>query len=518
LGTNNGCAGMSNGSATVFASGDPGGYTYLWLPSGGTSSVGTGMSPQNYTCLVTGNCGSTVSTIVTMLAPSPMVVSANANPVTVCAGKSVTLSAFASGGAFPVTYSWSCGSTGSVIVVNPTVTTTFFAIATDANLCSEYDSTTVVVLPPPNLSVNSGSICQGNAFTIIPQGALTYTITGGSFNVSPFGTTTYSLYGTGTNNCDAISPAICVVTVDPPAFVTAPNGTICIGDSFTLNPGGAATYTFSTGPIVSPTTNTSYTISGTSAAGCPASPAICFVDVKSIPNINVVASTTNICNGGTVMVNATGAANFVWQPGNLVGATQSISITTSQVFTVTGSNGGSCFGTKTLAINASNPDLEEITASSTLICKGDTVTLSLLAASNFTWSNGGNTPRVFVHPPVTSTFSLTAADNNGCLFYRTISIAVDPDCFPKVYNVVSPNGDGINDFLFIENVGKFKKRHVIIFNRWGQIVFETNEYDNVNVHWPAKDSAPKYVSSTYFYFVELDDLKPMKGWIELIKD
>lgn len=69
-------------------------------------------------------------------------------------------------------------------------------------------------------------------------------------------------------------------------------------------------------------------------------------------------------------------------------------------------------------------------------------------------------------------------------------------------NVFSPNGDGLNDQWTIENIGTWHTRPVSIFNRWGTVVWSTNQYDN-NRPFEGKDNQGNDLpDGTYFYVIE----------------
>ncbi len=92
-------------------------------------------------------------------------------------------------------------------------------------------------------------------------------------------------------------------------------------------------------------------------------------------------------------------------------------------------------------------------------------------------------------------------------------------CRVKIYTVITPNGDGNNDILQIDNISDFPNNHVAVFNRWGNQIFETKHYDNISNFWPQKEEISNLASSTYFYVVKLGDgTNPLKGWIEIIKN
>jgi hypothetical protein len=151
-------------------------------------------------------------------------------------------------------------------------------IGADLNGCVSQtvaSSVTVNALPLPTITVNSGSICLGNSFTIVPSGANTYTFIGGGPIVSPTVTTSYSVSGTSSAGCISSGFAVSNVTVNatPDISVSSSSSLICIGETATLTATGTNSYSWSTGSntsttIVSPTVTTTYTLTGTNLNGC----------------------------------------------------------------------------------------------------------------------------------------------------------------------------------------------------------------------------------------------------------
>src|SRR5690606_12617391 len=85
---------------------------------------------------------------------------------------------------------------------------------------------------------------------------------------------------------------------------------------------------------------------------------------------------------------------------------------------------------------------------------------------------------------------------------------VDPNAtFPvRVHQAVSPNGDGINEFLIIEGIRDYPENRVTIFNKNGTIVYEANGYNNGSVSFTGKGSGRTNLpAGTYFYVVELKE-------------
>jgi gliding motility-associated-like protein len=88
-----------------------------------------------------------------------------------------------------------------------------------------------------------------------------------------------------------------------------------------------------------------------------------------------------------------------------------------------------------------------------------------------------------------------------------------------VFNLVTPNNDGKNDKWIIEGLQEFPDHTVLLFNRWGQKIFESKNYDKEGNSWPSADQVNKLTSSTYFYIIDLGkNAKPIRGWVEVIKN
>lgn len=243
------------------------------------------------------------------------------------------------------TYTWSTGANTPSITVSPSVTTTYtVAVNTPTNV----SSISVSVNPSPTVTVNSGAICSGNNFTITPNGASTYTISGGLSIVSPTTNSTYTVTGTDAIGCT--NSAVSNVTVNTTPTISVNNGTICSGQSFTMTPSGASTYTISGGnAIVTPTINTSYSVTGTSAAGCVSTnTAVSSVSVNALPTIGATSNQSLICAGQTSTLSATGANTYVWLPTGS-GANITVTPTVNTTYTVTGTDANGCSSSTTIA-------------------------------------------------------------------------------------------------------------------------------------------------------------------------
>ena len=84
----------------------------------------------------------------------------------------------------------------------------------------------------------------------------------------------------------------------------------------------------------------------------------------------------------------------------------------------------------------------------------------------------------------------------------------------------SPNGDGENEFWYIEGIEGFQDNNVKVFNRWGNMIFDREGYDNEEVTWVGQSEGALVLmgsevpDGTYFYLVDLKDgEKPLRGYV-----
>ncbi len=90
----------------------------------------------------------------------------------------------------------------------------------------------------------------------------------------------------------------------------------------------------------------------------------------------------------------------------------------------------------------------------------------------------------------------------------------------KVLNLVSPNGDGKNEFLFIENIDAYPECLVVIYDRWGTKVFEQKGYDNREKVFSGNNNVlrkSELTEGTFYYVIRSEGEKLGSGFIELMR-
>jgi gliding motility-associated-like protein len=111
-------------------------------------------------------------------------------------------------------------------------------------------------------------------------------------------------------------------------------------------------------------------------------------------------------------------------------------------------------------------------------------------------------------------FWVTAAYNNGCKSSDTIELTKGENKQIDVMNVITPNGDGINDKLVIKNIDRIQPCKFAIYNRWGDEIYSTDNYQN---NWVGTYNGKALPEGTYYFVVVAKDGKVYKGAVNILK-
>jgi len=403
--------------------------TYLVNPSATTVYTVTGTDGNG--------CTNTANVTVTVHPQPP--IAATADYPSLCTGESTPITG--SGGS---TYIWDNGlGAGTTFTVSPAVTTIYNVTGTDIFGCTNTASVTVSLTTAPAVVANatSTSICIGSSTTISGGGALNYTWdnglgAGSSFSVNPAATTTYQVTGSSATGCSATAEVTITVNSIPTISAAVTDGTICNGENTTISASGGSSYNWSNSlgtnasNIVNPSATTTYTVTGSSAAGC-SNVATVTVNVNALPAITATATDPSLCIGETTPMNAGGGNTYTWDNGLGAGASQSVNPSATTTYNVTGTDGNGCSNTASVVVTVNN--LPSITATAAFpdLCTGESTSISGGGGSTYTWDNGlGAGVTHTVTPPTTTTYQVTGTDGNGCV--NTASVTVNVADLPTV--------------------------------------------------------------------------------------
>lgn len=336
-------------------------------------------------------------------------------------------------------------------------------------------------------------------------------------------------------------------------LTTVPTSTtICEGSPITLSAFGALNYNWSyyTGGgltpistsqtfsiIPAPGTN-SYIVTGTTP--CPATPDTKTITINVLPKANLIISplqdavkcldrpfviTAGVSSGtsgnaGTPYTYTWSAISSTTSLGSGSTYTTNATVTTTLVVTV---NGNCAYSTKdTIVVSNLIDNLTVSIIDSSTTCANTPFSLTGLVTNgypyyNYNWNidavptsiSTSNTLN-YVSPATEGTYVISLTVNDSCGYNRVAYevITVLPPCTVSIPNVITPNGDNVNDFFVIHNLEHHPNSSLTIFDRWGIKVYENSNYNN---EWKAEGNN----DGTYFYILDVPEDKKYNGFISV---
>lgn len=518
------------------------GYTYLWS-DGNTNEDRSNLAQGTYSVVVTDANACTVSVSVTINEPAAPLTAQGSVTDVLCNGNntgSVILTT--SGGTTPYTYVWSNGATTASIQNIPSGQ--YQVLVTDTNKCTYQTSFTI---SEPAAAISLSSTLDQVSCTGINNGRITLTVNGGSpaytflwnngattqdINNLPAGN--YSVTITDTHGCTENASMTLqepLESLDVNGVVSDANCIFGILGNIAINAAGGTTpyaYTWSNGSYAQNLNNVlpgTYFVTVTDINGCTTGKEFTIGD-KSVLNVQSDGNAT-ICVGNTVTIHAqtpmpiVAALQWYYNGSPLPGAT-STSFVTPAAGTYTLVASTACGSYTSNAIQVEVKSLNSLTVSSDLIvCPGESVQLQASGGEEYVWSpaqglTDPNSPTPIAHPTVTTEYTVTVKDNFGCTARGTVIVNVMCDTL-DIPNGFSPNGDGTNDTFVIDGLSKYPINTLWIYNRWGNLVYKVNNYDNT---WDGRSNVKGVVlgeelpNGTYYYLLDLKlDQKPFKGFV-----
>jgi SprB repeat len=421
-----------------------GGGTYSW--TGGLTGSSISVSPtQTTTYTVTSVLnGCTRTATITVNVVSSSALSISPSVADICAGDSITLAANGGSGQ----YTWSTGATTSSIKVSPSGTTPYSVTLNQSGCISEANRI-VSVRSRPNASVSpaSSSVCPGQSVNLVASGGNIYSWTTGAntaaITVNPTSNTNYQVTVSNNLGCSVVLTAQ-VAMGGPPATITPTTAEVCAGDSILLTASGGTAYSWSNGRTtasikVAPSATTTYSV--TVSSGSCAGVIQRTVNVQAKPNPSILPLNATICAGQPITLAGNGGGTYNWSNN---ATTSSITVTpgasTTYTLTVT-NNGCSSVVTKQVVVNNNNFSLS---ASNTLICVGQSVTLSASGGTTYNWTTSGTGSSITVSPTATTTYVVTISNGTcSATLDRTITVVQPPSASISPSNANICSGQNI---------------------------------------------------------------------------
>ncbi|MDP2387000.1 MAG: gliding motility-associated C-terminal domain-containing protein [Bacteroidota bacterium] len=526
---------------------------YAWDVPGSTSASTVHVSnPGAVNLIITDNIGCTGSASVTVSNAVPAV-TISQNPTTFCPGTPVTLTASVAGA---TSYNWTGGASGttqSVVVTGPSVPTNC-AVTALVSGCNTSSSITLTPLPAVTLSFINPEFCAGEADTIKaianPSNADVVWNPGGiiaNYIAPPIPGQTYTVQATapGGGLCPSATETVTAYFANPLPNIGSivddeldPYNTIlCYKDKKKLLAdnitSGTPPFTYAWSPLSSSNDTLTITQPGeyflylTDSKGCKDKDSITVV--LNQPTIALVGNPL-ICRGEdtariVVIGNSTNSFTISWDPANL-GTNDTVYATTSGTYSVTITDDVyGCTATQPYSVNyfpepvanfTDEPDSVSEWQVPVLFQNTSTITGGTLSVVSWYFGDGDTTlgGNLQIHDYATPgdyPVTLIVKSNKGC--YDTVTVNHLVEVHLPLLNIITPNGDNINQKLNFRGLEFFEENKITIFNRWGKKVYEKNNYDN---NFDGADLE----SGTYYYILEVKGHRPesvLSSFFQIIK-
>jgi gliding motility-associated-like protein len=425
----------------------------------------------------------------------------------------------------------------------------YHVIVRDLIGCNYQEMVEIVDVPPLEVIVHVTQVtcfdASDGSIELVPQnafGAVEYSIDSGlNFVTEPLfenlpGNTTYYLVVRDEEGkmfigeATLIEPEEIVVTSGvTPAECNAYSATGAISISVS---GGSGSYSFlwtdgSTEENRTGIVAGNYGLTTTDTNGCIRMDS--FTVSGLITVVAYAGEDTTICYGGSIQLSGQGSHTPSWDPSPFLSdpaianpIASHVTEETTFVLTITEETSPfGCYDKDSIHVSL-YPNTGIEVNSDTLIMSGASIQLEAVGGPFFgyrwepsSWLDNSTIPDPIATPENPIRYWVYATNEFGCEEVDSVFIDVVEDL--KVYNVFSPNGDGINDYFEIDRAENFPDMRVEIYSRWGDLLYSTVGYDSGNM-WDGTARGKEAPVGTYYYvIIPFSGARPITGNVTIIR-
>jgi len=501
---------------------------------GGFPNTAAGFQPA-----VAGNFDAYITTICTNICDAKNL-DFSANTVSTCENTPITFTPVACGdttGDMGVSWVFTGGTPATSTAMNPIVTypapgqyNVQMSITTICNNTRTASKPNYITITGPtasspgggpitcsttNILLNGSSNPGGaaifwNGGTLAPNAPDPVTITAGG---------TYTVSAKDANGCIGTATVVVAENIAQPNITATQNASAFCGFSngiATVMASSGALYNYSwnsgaVGATASGLAQGIYTVTATDPAnGCVSSTT---ATIQNANGPNATAQASNTCPGkteGAIAITAGGTGDsFSWSSGM---TTQNIDNLDPGSYTVTVTDGSGCTASTSATVSVF-PNTLLTLSRDTSINKGQSVQLKASDTSpgvTYAWTpsaslNNSGIADPTASPLQTTTYTLLVTDADACTATDAVKITVNDiqivNCDSVsifVPTAFSPNGDGKNDLLFIRGGTCMSQMKFMVFDRWGELVFETT---NPETTWDGTFKSTALETGVFIFYL-----------------
>ncbi len=534
------CYGQASGQAICNASGGTAPFSYAWSGGLGTDSTTTGMLPNvEYTVTVTDDINCQEVATVQVGDPPALAIDFDIND-SECGLDDGSVTANVTGGSLPYSYAWDIGVNNASIINLPPGD--YPITMTDDHGCS-LDATASVNHygnNDANIVQTQDIMCYGEFSAVLeaemPGGnpPFTYTWAGSSSSsgvASNLAAGNYSVTITDQYGC----PGTASYEVSQPPVLglnLLTEDVLCLGGNSgtaeVIVNGGVEPYGLlwsngATGYVENNLAPGSYSVTVTDENGCSQEAA--FVIYEPSNQVRVYVTTAPaLCagqSGGSAIATAMGGTSpyqYMWfQSGGALSSGSAINSLPTGAYSVRVEDDNGCTDETSFSIAEPYPLTIEsaVQAASCLGYEDGQAAISVIGGTSpyrFNWSNGDTVAAIA--DLATGNYYLTITDANDCVEMLSVFIPENPRLCLRIPNAFTPNGDGVNDTWDIEYIDNYPKAHILIFNRWGQKLYDAQSTDDP---WDGTFNGQKVPTGSYTYIVDLhNEIDPFTGVVSVV--
>ena len=402
---------------------------------------------------------------------------------------------------------------------------TYMVTVSDSGGNIVYENT-IDVLQPPAISIQNIETTQascnqpiGTAIVFVTGGDAPFSFDAGvqqnnNGNFSGLAAGDYFLTITDANNCTTVDTFF-IEASDAPQVDLGPDLEICAGESVVVEAGQYLNYAWSDGSSLNSleiSQEGTYSVTVSNSPDCPGTDEV-LVEVIPLPELTQETESLTICRGDSLQLQVSGGDIYFWNgPGAFLSeaniANPIAFPDTTTTFEVMTEN--EC-GSDALQIEIIVAEPMGYAGPDTCIILETEARLLAFDGEFYFWhpseypvSNNEIYDPV-AYPLDSTTYFVTIIDENGCetTDSTTVLVASDPISSIKAVNMITPNGDGKNDFLEFRGLQKFGTNTLKIYNRWGTLIFQKVNYQHDEEIFDGTYKGELLPSGNYYYVLSM---------------